>query len=352
MGPIDGQMETVQGTPFLRYMTAILFPQGALLGKAVDTVTATADDIAKDIGEADEIPDEIAGGVDLASEQLPSAVGLSFKVTDTATVRCLVWAGRYEQNAESKSGRQRGMSRWRRVPLSTKEEPEMVEIRKGSAPVPVFGGRGSISVRWRTQADGKAVVTVALVNAQHAKESGAPDPSLALFQVGLRCEANEGIEAYPRIGTNHSPSSEEAEIEFLYRAVMSFARGHGAAVAAAARAQGASRADARPPPPSDVSDTVPSDGRASRVRQMPDAKLAASFAGHRGNGAGDRQGWHPRVVRAGTVAGSHDRRWSGPPPRMRPDDRWTSPTRRSRALPLPGRVGPPGRERPSRTTRD
>lgn len=229
MGPVDGETETVLGTPFLRYMTGILFPRGALLGSTADAVAATADEVGEDAGDTEETADEIAGGVDLASEQLPSAVGISFKVADDSTVRCLAWGGRYEQLGEPKSGAQRGMASWRRVPLATKEHPEVIEIRKGTVPALVFGGRGMLTVRWRSRAGGSAIVTVALVNAQYAKERGAPDPSLALFQVGLRCETTGGIEAYPRVGTNHIPGSEEAEVEFLYRAVLSFARGHGAA---------------------------------------------------------------------------------------------------------------------------
>ncbi len=228
MGPAGGDAEEVKGTPFLRYMTAILFPQGASVGAAIDAVAATADDVGEDASEQDEAADEIAAGVDLAAESLPSAVGISFKVRDASTVRCLVWGARYERTGVPERGDPRGTAVWRRVPLATKAAPEVVDLRKGTPPTAVFSGRGLLSVRWRTQKDGTAIVTVALVNAQRAA-GRAPDPALAIFQVGLRCEAADGIEAYPRIGTNHVPGSEEAEVEFLYRAVLSFARGHGAA---------------------------------------------------------------------------------------------------------------------------
>lgn len=228
MGPVAGETEAVKGTPFLRYMTGILFPQGVLLGSATDEVAATADDVGEDAGDSEEVADDIAGGVDLASEQLPSAVGISFKVADDCTVRCLAWGARYERAGEARSGDQRGEAVWNRVPLATKNKPEVVEIQKGAGPVPVFGGRGRLTVRWRTRPGGSAIVTIALVNAQLAK-GRAPDPALALFQVGLRCEVKGGIDSYPRVGTSHVPGSEDAEVEFLYRAVLSFARGHGAA---------------------------------------------------------------------------------------------------------------------------
>lgn len=228
MGPMAGETEVVKGTPFLRYMTGILFPQGVLLGNATDAVAATADDVGDDAGDSEEIADDIAGGVDLASEQLPSAVGISFKVADDSMIRCLVWGACYERASEARSGGQRSEAVWTRVPLAMKSKPEVVEIQKGAGPVPVFGGRGRLTVRWRTRPDASAIVTVALVNAQLAK-GRAPDPALALFQVGLRCEVKGGIDSYPRVGTSHVPGSEDAEVEFLYREVMSFARGHGAA---------------------------------------------------------------------------------------------------------------------------
>jgi len=227
MGPVGGETEVLEGTPFLRYMTGILFPQGALLGKVGDDVTATADEIVSDASDVEGGHDEIASGVDLASEQLPSAVGLSFKVPDNTSIRCLVWAGRYKRLSEARG--QRGEVNWVRVPLATREMPEVVEISRTTLSESVFDGKGKLTVRWRSRPDGFAIVTVALVNAVHAA-GRAPDPESALFQVGLRCEATGGIFPYPRTGTGHAPDSEEAEVEFLYRAVLSFARGHGAGV--------------------------------------------------------------------------------------------------------------------------
>lgn len=228
MGPVSGEEETVKGTPFLRYMTGILFPQGLLLGNASDAIAATAEESMEDAGDGEDAADAIAGGVDLASEQLPSAVGISFKVDDSSTIRCHTWGGRYERTGQAISGSQRGDAEWRRIPLARRDSPEAVEVRKGTDSVSVFGGRAKLTVRWRTRPGGKAIVTIALVNVQRADGRG-PDPALSLFQVGLRCEVAAGIEAYPRVGTSHVTASEEAEVEFLYRAVLSFARGHGAA---------------------------------------------------------------------------------------------------------------------------
>lgn len=228
MGPAVGDTEEVKGTPLLRYMTGILFPQGLLVGTVTDEITATADEGGDDAGDSEEAAaDEIAGGVDLASEQLPSAVGISFKVADESTVRVMAWGARYERVGAAKSG-DRAETTWRRIPLATSDNAEVVEVRKGTGPVSVLNGRARLTVRWRSRPGGKAIVTIALVNAQVTNSRG-PDPALALFQVGLRCEVADGIEAYPRVGTSHARGSEEAEVEFLYQAVLSFARGHGAA---------------------------------------------------------------------------------------------------------------------------
>jgi hypothetical protein len=161
---------------------------------------------------------------------VPSAVGISFKVDDGSTIRCHAWGGRYERTGQATSGSQRGDAEWRRIPLARRDSPEAIEVRKGTDSVSVFGGRAKLTVRWRTRSGGKAIVTIALVNVQRADGRG-PDPALALFQVGLRCEVAGGVEAYPRVGTSHVHGSEEAEVEFLYRAVLAFARGHGAAAA-------------------------------------------------------------------------------------------------------------------------
>ena len=216
MGPVSGEKEVVKGTPFLRYMTGVLFPKGLLLGNTADEVTATAEDSSEDANDGEEIVDGIGGGVDLASEQLPSAVGLSFKVSDNSTVSCLVWAGRYERMGSGKSGTQRGEYEWQRIPLGTRDSPEIIQVRKGVSSVQIFGGRAKLTVRWRTRPDRKAIITIAIVNEQQADGRGV-DPALALFQLGLRCEVMEGIEAYPQLGTNHAPDSEEAEVEYLYR---------------------------------------------------------------------------------------------------------------------------------------
>jgi hypothetical protein len=228
MGPANGDDEAIDGTPFLRYMTGILFPQGAKLGGALDEVSATADEGTPAVEELEEAADEIGSGVDLASEALPSAVGLSFKVPDDALVTCSVWGAHYEKDEAGKKGGGRGKTVWKRNTLGNRLNPETVTIRKGAGHQDVFGGRAKVTTRWRSGRGRWAIVTVALVNTQRMTGRG-PDPGKALFQVGLRCEVDGGIYAYPQVGAQHEPESEESEVEYLYRSILSFARGHGAA---------------------------------------------------------------------------------------------------------------------------
>jgi hypothetical protein len=228
LGPANGEDETITGTPLLRYMTGILFPRGANLGGISDEVSATADEETLALEEMGEVADEIGNGVDLASEALPSAVGISFKVSDNALVKCSVWGALYEKVAGSQKGGGRGKAFWKRQALGNPSSPETVKVHKGSGPQSVFGGRAQVTTRWRSGVDGSAIVTVALVNTQKMSGRGS-DPGKAIFQVGLRCDVDSGIHTYPRVGSQHQPGSEESEVEYLYRSILSFARGHGAA---------------------------------------------------------------------------------------------------------------------------
>jgi len=227
-GPAGGADEVLQGTPFLRYMTGILFPVGGQLETVADAVSASADEQVQANEKSDDTFGDQGSAVSLTSEALPSAVGISFKVADSASISCSVWAARYEQPSAPVAGTKRGAVKWHRRAISTEETPEVVVIDKASAEVFVLGGRARVVPRWRTTDGGQAIVTVALVNCQSAPGRGA-DPAYSLFQVGMKCEANTGILPYPQVGTSHDDDSEEAEVEFLYRAVQPYGRGHGAA---------------------------------------------------------------------------------------------------------------------------
>ena len=144
-------------------------------------------------------------------------------------------AARYELAEEQGNGggaRKRGGARWKRIPLDG-GQGSVVRVDRSTSPEaqPVLGGLAAVATRWRSSANGTAIVTVALVNTQQAGDKRRPpDPAKVLFQCGLRCEAESGsFLPYSPMGAAHPEGSEEREVEFLYRGVHQFARGHGAA---------------------------------------------------------------------------------------------------------------------------
>lgn len=231
-GPQGSDDETIQGTPFLRYMTGMLFPIGEVVKDGEESVTATADDEMPS-PEIDDEEESGADGLELAFEALPAAVGLSFRVRDDAVITCKVSAARYipviEIGAELKKQGRAGKM-WRREALATPEKPEVVRLDKKSNSIAVFSGLGRVVTRWRTRSDGSAVVTVTLVNAQKSRENKGLNPEITLFQVRLFCGVDDAtILPYPEVGSEHRQGSEESEVAFLYKDSIPFARGHGAA---------------------------------------------------------------------------------------------------------------------------
>jgi hypothetical protein len=238
-GPQGGPTEEISGTPFLRYMTGMLFPLQQAVQAGEKSVTATADEEQAGAERGGE-EGEMEIGLQLAFEMLQAAVGISFRVQDSAKVRCKAWAARYEKVAkDNKTGTGDGATavkktsrsgqNWQRVPIGSETMPEEVTIERATAPLDILADRAQLLTRWRSLGDGTAIVTISLVNNQRSGKAGL-DPSLALFQVGLRCEVDgHGILPYPEVGTEHKPGSEEAEVAFLYKDCQPFARGHGAA---------------------------------------------------------------------------------------------------------------------------
>lgn len=228
LGPVAGDTEQVEGTPLLRYMTGLLFPSGVHIRDAESALTATAEEEGQTTGDERESTGT-AAGVELSSEALPSAVGISFRVRDDAAIRCAVSAATYAPDASVSSGRRRSAKTWIRRPLGDATTNKSIEVSKSSGPVSLWGGVARLVTKWRSSNDGSAIVTVAVVNAQVAGGRG-PDPANTLFQVGLRCEAvNGNILRYPEVGSTHGEGSEESEVAYLYRGESLFARGHGAA---------------------------------------------------------------------------------------------------------------------------
>ena len=108
VGPVDGENEEFAGTPLLRYMMGMLFPNA---GEEVELVD---DGTGNDDQSADEDADDPASSA--SHRPLPSSLGLSFLVGPGATLECEVCAAMYDQKpGGSKGGR--GSKQWKRRPL-------------------------------------------------------------------------------------------------------------------------------------------------------------------------------------------------------------------------------------------
>ena len=228
-GPLGGEGEVIEGTPFLRYMTGMLFPVGEEMSQGTSEVTATAEEASPTASGGTDSEPSTVDEMELAFEALPSAVGISFKVPDACVINCHVWAAQYVPQVGA-GGKQRASRQWKRNPLSTEAKPNTVTVRKGVRAQDVLGGLARVVPRWRSRTDGTAIVTITVVNAQTAPNGRGLDPEQTLFQVGLRCQASEGkVMPYPEIVDAHGPDSEDTEVVFLYQDAVPYARGHGAA---------------------------------------------------------------------------------------------------------------------------
>ena len=214
IGPLHGDTETIEEPPHRRYLTGILFPEEA---DTEDQLSGDIVDEAAGEGGEESTEDPIA----LSTQQLPSAVGLSFVLPTWNSFKVELRAGYYEKEGAV----------WQRVAIDLTGQ-HAIEMTPPAAagqatPVTILGGRATLESRWRKLRDG-ALVTVALVNRNRIPADGRMDPSDCLLQVSMRCLAAEGFAPYPapvRIQTG----DEEAELALQYKDIPTYAIGHGCA---------------------------------------------------------------------------------------------------------------------------
>lgn len=238
IGPAE-PAEELQEKPNKRYLTGMVFPQGAsaaagLADEQHDAEGADADD---DAGA--ESP------TDILFQKLPASVGMTFAIADaeqsiTVTVRAAVYekvqAETVAVSSVGDAGRQKRkpMAAWRRRGLVPDDRHEAVTIAIGKdaadirRPRVVLGGRAELRAYIRI-AGGHRVATVVLVNRRITPEETALDTEDILFQVGLSCAPACGIPAYPD-PPSVSPDPEAEELALQYRDMPAFAVGHGCGV--------------------------------------------------------------------------------------------------------------------------
>lgn len=227
IGPRDGEEEQFEGRPLLRYMMGMLYPRDADSAKLRDEVAAGADEdggAVTAVGE-EEAADAPVGGTNDAAQ---SALSISFLVSRGTRVQCEVSAARYESHApaEGKGSGQRDKSKekWTRHPLPANARHERVVLSKSAPSQKVLGELAALESRWRSRGDAE-LVTVTIQNLQ---QGASNDAARVLFQVELRCRVLDGtVLPYP-VPRNIPDAARRAE-EYLYRATVPYARGHGCA---------------------------------------------------------------------------------------------------------------------------
>lgn len=220
IGPADGPAEELRDPPDQRYAVGVLYPVESRIEAAV------REDIQDDAGGStvDELTDD---PVALASQWLPSSLGLTFYVTGEPAVRCDVWAATYEPLMD---GKRRS---WRRIPLREADAPESLSVTWPAGAVvresrPVLHGRGELHIHARPLGSGY-LVTVTLLNATKHDGNGRPSPQDCLYQAGLECHAPRGkIAEYPRV-EHATADAEEEELILAYQRAKVYALGHGCA---------------------------------------------------------------------------------------------------------------------------
>lgn len=101
-GPKDGDFEEFEGTPFLKYMTGILFPRAAQVDIVGDYLGSLAEEEEGDEDEETGVTNN-SSVITLNNEMLPSSVGISFYVDSNAVIKCDVKAALYKTIDKKKS---------------------------------------------------------------------------------------------------------------------------------------------------------------------------------------------------------------------------------------------------------
>ncbi|MEH6433841.1 helicase-related protein [Massilia sp. DD77] len=238
IGP-GGAKEVLHEKPHKRYLSGMVFPQGATAGKNIADERQDGEDPSMDEDEDEDAPES---PTDMLFQKLPASVGMTFALATnesklTVQLRGAAYSkGTAEVVAVSADRRKRKGPPvvWTRKPLPSGSDVEtvVVELPRDGArtrePIPVLEGMAELRVYVRLSGDAR-IATVALVNRNHTPEDTAVNAEHILFQVEMTCAPSLGVPAYPdppRI----SPDPEAEELALQYRDTPAFAVGHGCGV--------------------------------------------------------------------------------------------------------------------------
>lgn len=242
IGPMAPQ-EQLREKPNKRYLTGMVFPQGATAGPDLSDEQMDAED-----SENDEEEYGVESPTDILFQKLPASVGMTFAISaEEHTLTVLLRAAVYEKvvaevigitQESSEENRPKKKKKpptvWQRKQLPEDGASEVIplNVSRGadniSKPTPVLGGRAELRVFIR-MAGGHRIATVALVNCAQTPEDKPVATEKILFQVGMTCTPSLGVPAYPDPPTI-SPDPEAEELALQYRELPAFAVGHGCGV--------------------------------------------------------------------------------------------------------------------------
>lgn len=232
VGPRGGEYEELGEEPHRRYMAGILYPQESDFDAMVTEEETDATGVVGESGPSDSVENQGDDPIALASQFLPSSMGISFYLQGEPDVDVEVLGGRYDEVA-GPSGRY-GSRKWKRKPLERgpiRLEPDpSMEGRVARVEREILNGEARIHSVWRSRNQGW-LVTISLVNEIKHDGQGLPPGADCLCQAGLRCRVPEGsrISAYPRPKLLTDDLEEEI-LELLYRDSLAFGVGHGCSV--------------------------------------------------------------------------------------------------------------------------
>lgn len=237
-GPVEAD-EVLHEKPHKRYLTGMVFPQGATAARSVADEHQDGEDPSMDEDEDEDAPES---PTDMLFQKLPASVGMTFALAAneerlTVQLRGAAYRkGTAEVVAVSADRKKRKGPPvvWTRraLPVDSGVETVVVELPRDGArtrePVRVLEGMAELRVYVRFSGNAR-IATVALVNRNQTLEDQPVNAEHILFQVEMTCAPSLGVPAYPdppRI----SPDPEAEELALQYRDTPAFAVGHGCGV--------------------------------------------------------------------------------------------------------------------------
>jgi hypothetical protein len=225
IGPMNGPEESLVDPPSKRYLMGMLFPQNldtdeAFGGEDLDEQANNAEYFNPVAPDAEKNADV---SVSLATQFMPSSVGLSFLLKATGALKVEISAGLYKKCSEGEECEKcQGRKLWHREDLFAIIEDLRPPAETGDLSTEIFNGQAKISSRWRLSGENH-LVTIALVNEQVS--SNHLDHSKVLSQVKVECVSADFL-PYPTPPLA-SLDDEDKEFSLIYRDLPIFAVGHG-----------------------------------------------------------------------------------------------------------------------------